>query len=124
EKYKVLILPMTLALSKAEVKNIENFVAGGGVVIADAAPGLVDQHCTWQQTEELNSLFGIAAAASDKREIKNTPAELTVTAEGTRWAISARDLTDFSIAEPDLKATTGTPLLSTANGAAAIVRQV
>ncbi|HSE25813.1 MAG TPA: beta-galactosidase trimerization domain-containing protein [Pyrinomonadaceae bacterium] len=124
EKFKVLILPMTLALSKAELKNIENFVAGGGVVIADAAPGLVNQHCTWQQTGELNALFGIAAAASDKREIKNTPAELAVTAEGTRWSISAKDVTNLSIAEPDLKAATGTPLLRTPNGDAAIVRQV
>jgi len=124
EKYKVLILPMTLALSKAELQNIENFVSNGGVVIADAAPGLVNEHCTWQQGEELNKLFGIASVASDKRELKNTPAQLSVTEEGSRWSISAKDLTDLSVAEPDLKASTGTPLLRTPNGDAAIVRQV
>jgi hypothetical protein len=124
ERYKILILPMTLALSKEELKNIEGFVAGGGVVIADAAPGLVDQHCAWQQSETLNKLFGIASNASDKREIKNTPAELAVTEDGRQWGISPKDLTGFSIAEPELKASNGTPLLRTSTGDAAIVRQV
>ena len=124
ERYKILILPMTLALSKEELKNIEGFVAGGGVLIADAAPGLVDQHCAWQQSETLNKLFGITSNASDKREIKNTPAELAVTEDGRQWGISPKALTGFSIAEPELKASNGTPLLRTSTGDAAIVRQV
>ena len=43
-KYKVLILPFSVALSPLEISSIESFVESGGVVIADAAPGLMDQH--------------------------------------------------------------------------------
>jgi hypothetical protein len=124
EKYKILILPMTLALSKEEIKNIESFVSSGGVVIADAAPGLVDQHCAWQQPESLNNLFGIVSTASDKREIKNAPAEISLTDEGRRWGVSPKDLVGFSIAEPDLKASNGKALLNSSSGDVAIVRQV
>src|SRR5207237_245006 len=38
--YKVLVLPMSLALSDKEVVQIEKFVQQGGVVIADALPGV------------------------------------------------------------------------------------
>src|SRR6185295_15959177 len=44
EKYKVLILPLAFALSNEELRNIQAFVSRGGVVIADATPGLMDQH--------------------------------------------------------------------------------
>jgi hypothetical protein len=70
EKYKVLILPLVFALSNEEVRNIEQFVSKGGVVVADSSPGLMDQHCAWQTSDVVNQLFGITTVAADERGIK------------------------------------------------------
>jgi hypothetical protein len=110
-KYKVLILPLSLALSPADVKNIEGFVQTGGVVIADAAPGLMDDHCAWQQTGMMNELFGITAPASNKRAFKAGDGQLVVTDEGVRWGLSAKALSGLTSAEPDITAASGTSLI-------------
>jgi hypothetical protein len=110
-KYKVLILPLSLALSPAGVKNIEGFVQTGGVVIADAAPGLMDDHCAWQQTGMMNELFGITAPASNKRAFKAGDGQLVVTDEGVRWGLSAKALSGLTSAEPDITAASGTSLM-------------
>ena len=107
EKYKVLILPLAFALSNEEIRNIQDFVSRGGVVIADSSPGLMDQHCAWQSSDAVNQLFGIAPVASDKREIKLLD-----------------DLTGLRIAEPDLKPSTGAALVNVGPGRAAIVHSV
>src|ERR1043166_8819863 len=104
DKYKVVILPLAFALSNDEVRRLQEFVARGGVVIADAAPGWLDQHCAWQTNDAVNKLFGIITAPSHKRELK-----LTASASGIR------------IAEPDLRASGGTTLFKITNSDAAIV---
>ena len=128
DKYKVLILPLSLALSTEETKAVEAFVQAGGVVIADAAAGVMDQHCAWQEKGLLNELFGINAAASAKRSIESAgdhPGSIvTVTAEGARWGLEAKDLSGISAAEPDIKATDGTALVRVGNGDAVVVRRV
>src|SRR5436190_7290290 len=75
-KYKVLILPLSLALSPAEAKSIEAFANAGGVVIADAGTGMMDKHCAWRQDASLNELFGIMAASSEKRTLKFSGSEV------------------------------------------------
>lgn len=42
--YRVLILPRSTALSEAEAGAMREFVAKGGVLIADGRPGLYDRH--------------------------------------------------------------------------------
>ena len=123
-KYKVLILPLSLALSAEEARNIEAFVAAGGVVVADAAPGLTDEHCAWQESNSLNRLFGITAGPPDKREIKIVPGDITVTDDGVRWGLAAKDLGGLMVAEPDIKAADGTPLLHIGKADALIVRRL
>jgi hypothetical protein len=107
EKYKVLILPLAFALSNEEIGNIRDFVSRGGVVIADSAPGLMDQHCAWQSSDVVNQLFGIATVASDKRELK-------LLGDGVR----------LRVAEPDLKPSTGATLINVGPGQAAIVNSL
>jgi hypothetical protein len=128
DKYKVLILPLSLALSPEESKAVEAFVQAGGVVIADAAAGVMDQHCAWQEKGPLNELFGISAAASAKRSIESgsdhAGSIVTVTAEGARWGLEAKDLSAITAAEPDIKATDGTALVRLGNADAVIVRRV
>ena len=107
EKYKVLILPLAFALSNEEVRNIQDFVSRGGVVIADSSTGIMDQHCAWQSSDAVNQLFGITAVASEKREIKLLD-----------------DPTGLRIAEPDLKPSTGAAFVKVGPGKAAIVHSV
>ena len=57
---KVLILPETYCLSDAEARRIEAFCRAGGTVIADALPGLWDQHGKGRAYGgALDALFGV-----------------------------------------------------------------
>lgn len=55
--YRVLILPETFALSDLEADRIRDFVAGGGIVIADNSPGVMDEHGKWREQPALGDLF-------------------------------------------------------------------
>jgi hypothetical protein len=110
-KYKVLILPLSLALSPAELKNIESFVQTGGVVISDAAAGLMDHHCAWQQNGTINKLFGITSPASNTRAFQAGDGSVVVTDEGARWGLGAKDLSGLVSAEPYIAAASGTSLI-------------
>jgi hypothetical protein len=123
-KYKVLILPLSLALSPSEVKNIESFVQAGGVVITDAAAGLMDHHCAWQQNGTINELFGIMAPASNKRAFKPGEGQLVVTDEGSRWGLDARDLSGLPSAEPYITAAGGTSLIRIGETDAVITHRI
>jgi hypothetical protein len=122
DKYKVVILPLVFALSNEEIQQLEQFVTRGGVVIADAAPGWLDQHCAWQQNAGVNKLFGIAAVDSDKRQLKLASGDVRTSPRGGEWNLPG-PLSDIRIAEPDVKASGGTALLKIDNNDAAIVNR-
>ncbi|HEX5602379.1 MAG TPA: beta-galactosidase trimerization domain-containing protein, partial [Pyrinomonadaceae bacterium] len=122
DKYKVVILPLVFALSDQEITQLEQFVARGGVVLADAAPGWFDQHCGWQKNELVNKLFGIATVDSDKRQLKLTAGEVRTSSQAGDWGLS-QDFSNLRIAEPDVKASGGTALLKIDKGDAAIVNR-
>ncbi len=124
-KYKVLIMPLSLALSPAEEKNIDSFVRAGGVVISDAAAGLMDQHCAWPQNDTMNQLFGITSTqAANKRALKPAEGQLVITDEGARWGLDAKNLSGLVTAEPYIKATDGTPLVRLGTTDAVISRRL
>ena len=56
---RVLILPKTVALSDDEVKQLERFVARGGMLIADSQPGLFDERGVTRRRPALDALFGV-----------------------------------------------------------------
>src|SRR6185503_3457386 len=122
DKYKVVILPLVFALSNEEIQQLEQFVTRGGVVIADAAPGWLDQHCAWQKNDGVNKLFGIATVDADKRQLKLASGVVRTSSQGSEWGLP-QDFSDIRIAEPDVKASGGTALLKIENGNAAIVNQ-
>jgi len=122
DKYKVVILPLTFALSNEEIQQLEQFVTRGGVVIADAAPGWLDQHCAWQKNDRVNKLFGIATIDSVKRQLKLVSGAVRTSSPGSEWDLPPQ-LSDIRIAEPDVKASGGTALLKGENGDAAIVNR-
>jgi hypothetical protein len=115
------ILPLAFALSPEEVQRLQEFVAHGGVVIADAAPGWLDGHCAWQTNDRLNKLFGITTAASDKRELKLTEGQLSLSSP-TGWNLP-QTLSGIRVAEPDIRASGGTALFKIGNSDAAIVNR-
>ncbi len=54
---RVLILPATIALSDAEVQAVRRFASQGGVVLADAEPGLYDDHGRRRASPPLVDIF-------------------------------------------------------------------
>jgi hypothetical protein len=122
DKYKVVILPLAFALSDAEVQHLQEFVARGGVVIADAAPGWLDQHCAWNTNDKLNKLFGIAPVDSARRDLKLTTGEVRTLPEAAEWNLPTA-ITGLRVAEPDIKLSTGTTLVKIAGSDAAIVNR-
>ncbi len=60
---RVLILPLSLAISAREATAIEAFARAGGIVIADVAPGRMDEHCAWAPSGMLRSVFPVAMPA-------------------------------------------------------------
>jgi len=122
DRYKVVILPLVFALSNNEIQQLEQFVARGGVVIADAAPGWLDQHCAWQTNGRLKKLFGIATVDSDKRQLKLTSGEVRTTSQGSELGLP-RELSGIRLAQPDVKVSDGTALLKVGNNDAAIVKR-
>jgi hypothetical protein len=58
--YKVLLLPSSAAIGEAEAQAITRFVEQGGLVLADATPGILDGHCRLREQGGLDRLFGVA----------------------------------------------------------------
>ncbi|MFA6716746.1 MAG: beta-galactosidase trimerization domain-containing protein [Victivallaceae bacterium] len=58
-KLKVLFLPYVQALSPKEGEEIRQFVAAGGILIADLRPGVCDQHGKAFKSGLLDDVFGI-----------------------------------------------------------------
>jgi hypothetical protein len=57
QRYRVLVLPHTIALSAAEADAIRQFVSGGGTVVADTTPGVFDEHSRRLKYSPLADLF-------------------------------------------------------------------
>jgi hypothetical protein len=72
--YRLLILPHSVAISEKEAARIEEFVAAGGVVIADMWPGVMNEHCTWRRGGRLDALFGIAHESLQPSDFQRTEA--------------------------------------------------
>jgi hypothetical protein len=100
-KYKVLILPDSIALSKDEARAIRAFVEKGGLLISDGETGLMDGHARWKTGGLLDSLLGIQSQNS-RREQASYPSE---SIHGT-LASQPVSLSVTPVA-PDLKLTTG-----------------
>ena len=64
--YRTFILPMSIALSDEEVSAIREFVRQGGTVIADALPGIMDEHCAFREPRALSDVFGIEPSKSSR----------------------------------------------------------
>ncbi|MEJ5349163.1 MAG: alpha-amylase family protein [Desulfosoma sp.] len=59
ERFKVIVLPRVMSLSEKEAKELRQFVERGGVLIADALCGVLDEHGKGRFRGLLDDLFGI-----------------------------------------------------------------
>lgn len=80
--YKVLILPMSYALSDSEVKQIEAFVKQGGILIADALPGIMDDHTKIRSKRALSDVFGIKTRSYTREELITPSSESKLIVKG------------------------------------------
>ncbi|HLV00182.1 MAG TPA: beta-galactosidase trimerization domain-containing protein, partial [Acidobacteriota bacterium] len=80
--YRTLILPMSLALSDKEVDQIRSFVAQGGIVIADALPGIMDSHTTFRSPRELADVFGIEPRQFNRDDVVAMSGEPELSLDG------------------------------------------
>ena len=126
EGRRVFVLPYSLALSDAEVRALRSFVERGGVLLADGAPGLLDEHANWRASGALDDLFGIAGPPADQRgkAEARVGGEVTVTAEGAASGLKGGAVSGLLALEPRLKATAGQALLRVGGVDAVIVRRV
>lgn len=58
-KYRIFILPESIALSPAEAEQVRNFVRSGGTLVADFRTALLNEHCRDLGSGQLNEVFGI-----------------------------------------------------------------
>lgn len=77
---KVLILPMTVALSHAEMDGLRNWVKTGGTVMADLQTGLMTDHGRLFPKPQLGDVFGIDR---EKVELKAAGKDQTWTVKGS-----------------------------------------
>ena len=62
KRYPLVILPLTRMLSAADAAHLERFVRNGGTLIADYAPGIVDEYGALVKTSPLSKVFGVEIA--------------------------------------------------------------
>ncbi len=89
--YKVLILPMSTALSDAEVKQIESFVKDGGTVISDALPGIMDAHARFRNTRALAGVFGVKPAGYTAKDLITPSADNKIILEDAKSLLSEKN---------------------------------
>ncbi|MHB8997102.1 MAG: beta-galactosidase trimerization domain-containing protein [Armatimonadota bacterium] len=84
--FKVLMLPLSQALSAEQAQIIRQFVQDGGTVIADVRPGVYDEHCKPLAQGMLDDLFGIKRAARGKSVV--APVALRTELGGNKLNVS------------------------------------
>jgi hypothetical protein len=124
-RFRVFVMPMSLALSEKEAAAIEAFVGAGGIVVADAAAGLFDEHVDWRAEGRLDRLFGIRTRAPEKRALADARVSgpVRVTSEGRTWGLDEAALQGVAALETDVRPTDGRPLLEVGGTPAVVARR-
>lgn len=101
--HKVVVLPLNLRLNNAQAKGITEFVQGGGTVVADIFPGLLNEDSRPDHEGVLANVFGVTypgGLPSDR-----TKMEVAADVQGTpigAWAVD----TGVALKGADAKGTT------------------
>ncbi|MDZ4198865.1 MAG: beta-galactosidase trimerization domain-containing protein, partial [Kiritimatiellia bacterium] len=72
-RFKILILPFTQAMSVEEAASLRDWVAAGGVLVADVRPAIFDGRCKLRSTGALDDVFGVSRTGlADARTLDGT----------------------------------------------------
>ncbi len=108
-KFKVFIMPMSMALSPREAYEIKRFVKAGGHVIADFQTAIMDDHCKQQTKGLLDDVFGIK-----RYDMRNEPFFINREPKRTEHLpeIDANGVQDANVVleEPGVRVEAGLPL--------------
>ncbi len=96
---KVLILPVTVAISDKGAESINRFTAAGGLLVADIIPGIMSEHGRLLKQGRLDKLFGVTRMADSSI----SPKKIAVKVNSKLLALSDVELTG-RIVETGLKA--------------------
>jgi hypothetical protein len=123
---RVFVLPYSTALSDREAAEIRRFVEDGGILLADGAAGLFDEHVAWRETAALDGLFGVAAPPPRTRSVPapRVTGPVRVTAEGRALGLEARDLSGLEALEAGVRAGAGRALAQVGGADLAVVNRV
>ena len=102
---KVLILPQSIAMSKAECDAVRRFVQRGGTVIADCRTAVMDEHCKMLEEGQLDDLFGIKR--KDLDFAPGSPGLAAVAGEEVSRLRLPAKLEQLRVAEPGIRAAQG-----------------
>jgi len=121
-KYPAFILPYSVALSAKEAAALRQYVEQGGLLIADAKAGLMDERCTSLKQGFLDELLGVSRAQPDPLAPSR---EGDVQFKQDLGKCQLKGLTfDISVAEPSLRLAGGEALGSHGATPVAVVRRV
>jgi hypothetical protein len=114
-EFRVLLLPLTQAVSPEEAASIRRFAEAGGTVIADIRPAIFDGHCKAVTPGLLDDLFGI----------RRTPREKPAPTQdlSLRGAVDGRPVAiDLPVTRPDAEVEAGgASALGNADGAPVVL---
>jgi len=122
-RFKVFVMPLSLAVSAREIAALEAFVQAGGIVIADAAPGLMDEHCAWRSETALGTLFGVRAPVSRKRTLDGArlKGKVALGPRARAFGLEVGALAGLEAFAPDLTTAEGSDALVSVGGSAAVI---
>jgi beta-galactosidase len=79
--FKVIVLPMTQALSGQEAEMLRSYVRDGGVLIADVRPAIYDGHVKPLAAGQLDDVFGVQRTGVEAARVSNGTIAVPVTGE-------------------------------------------
>ena len=118
-KYRVFIMPESIAVSPAEAEAIREFVRGGGTVIADCRVGELNDRCRDLGEPLLNDVFGIIEA---EKHVAGKSA-VGVGNDG-RLLLDGKELGLIDPADASVNVSTGRALVKSGNVPLCVVNQV
>jgi hypothetical protein len=122
---RVFVLPLSMAVSRGEAAAIEAFARAGGIVIADAAAGVFDEHVARPAGGLLDALFGLRISSpGEPVPAQPVTGPLRVSSEGTAWGLRGAGLAGLAAVAAGLWPEGATPLLRIGTADAAFVRHV
>ena len=117
ERWRVLVLPYSQAVSEKEAEGTRDFVRRGGLVIADLAPGVMDEHCKRLPAGLLDDVFGVRHGATAVRETGE--ALISGTVDGVRFEGVIPD----AVADGSLVVSTARALAKIKDASAVVLNQ-